>query len=145
MKLMISGNLCKDVELKTQEDGKPYALLRIASDRRYKDRAGEHITDFITVKVHGQLAEYCAERAYKGCKLVAAGDFETLTFEARTGYQTGFLLRAYEVEVLSPRKRLTGVSAAAPAEADMPDLKEKAGCVDERTGTDDPLGTAASI
>jgi single-strand DNA-binding protein len=118
MKLIISGNLCKDVELKTQEDGKPYALLRIASDRRYKSRDGERITDFITVKVHGNLAEYCADRAYQGCKLVAAGNFETLSFEARSGYQPGFLLRASEVEVLSPRKQRLGTVLKVPVEPD---------------------------
>ena len=39
LKITAIGNLTNDVTLKTNETtGKPYAILRIASDRRYKDR-----------------------------------------------------------------------------------------------------------
>ena len=38
LKITAIGNLTHDVELKMNENtGKPYAILRIASDRRYKD------------------------------------------------------------------------------------------------------------
>ena len=38
LKITAIGNLTNDVTLKTNETtGKPYAILRIASDRRYKD------------------------------------------------------------------------------------------------------------
>ena len=38
LKITAIGNLTHDVELKMNEaTGKPYAILRIASDRRYKD------------------------------------------------------------------------------------------------------------
>ena len=39
LKITAIGNLTNDVTLKTNETtGKPYAILRIASDRRYKDK-----------------------------------------------------------------------------------------------------------
>ena len=39
LKITAIGNLTNDVELKMNETtGKPYAILRIASDRRYKDK-----------------------------------------------------------------------------------------------------------
>lgn len=75
LKITAIGNLTNDVTLKTNETtGKPYAILRIASDRRYKDKDGNKLTDFISVKVRGPLAERCAEFAWKGCKLAASGD-----------------------------------------------------------------------
>lgn len=75
LKITAIGNLTHDVELKMNETtGKPYAILRIASDRRYKDKAGNRLTDFISIKVRGPLAERCAEFAWKGCKLAATGD-----------------------------------------------------------------------
>ena len=41
LKITAIGNLTNDVELKMNETtGKPYAILRIASDRRYKDIPG---------------------------------------------------------------------------------------------------------
>lgn len=52
LKITAIGNLTNDVELKMSEaTGKPYAILRIASDRRYKDRDGNKLTDFISIKV----------------------------------------------------------------------------------------------
>ena len=74
LKIVAIGNLTNDVELKVHEaTGKPYAILRIASDRRYRDKEGNRLTDFISIKVRGPLAERCAEFAWKGCKLAASG------------------------------------------------------------------------
>ena len=80
LKMIAIGNLTGDPVLKTNEEtGKPYAIMRIASDRRYKSPDGEKLTDFISIKVRGVLAERCAEFARKGCKIAASGDFETIT------------------------------------------------------------------
>ena len=65
---------------------------------------GNRLTDFISIKVRGPLAERCAAFAWKGCKLAAVGDFETITFEDEPERQPGFLIKATEVEFLSPRK-----------------------------------------
>lgn len=103
LKITAIGNLTHDVELKMNEaTGKPYAILRIASDRRYKDKDGNKLTDFISIKVRGPLAERCAAFAWKGCKLVATGDFETITFADDPQRQPGFLIKASDVEFLSP-------------------------------------------
>ena len=41
LKITAIGNLTRDVELRVDETtGIPYAILRIASDRRYRDRDG---------------------------------------------------------------------------------------------------------
>ena len=105
LKITAIGNLTHDVELKMNEaTGKPYAILRIASDRRYKDKDGNKLTDYISIKVRGPLAERCAAFAWKGCKLAATGDFETITFADDPQRQPGFLIKASDVEFLSPRK-----------------------------------------
>ena len=116
-KMIAIGNLTGDPVLKTNEEtGKPYAIMRIASDRRYKSPDGEKLTDFISIKVRGVLAERCAEFARKGCKIAASGDFETITFAEEPERQPGFLLKATEVEFLSPRKELDD-AAELPAAA----------------------------
>ena len=116
LKITAIGNLTNDVELKMNETtGKSYAILRIASDRRYKDKDGNKLTDFISIKVRGSLAERCAAFAWKGCKLAATGDFETITFADDPQRQPGFLIKASEVEFLSPRKVEEGVQAEAEA------------------------------
>ena len=49
LKMIAIGNLTGDPVLKTNEEtGKPYAIMRIASDRRYKSPDGEKLTDFIS-------------------------------------------------------------------------------------------------
>ena len=84
----------------------PYVLL---------DKDGNKLTDYISIKVRGPLAERCAEFAWKGCKLAASGDFETITFEDEPERQPGFLIKASDVEFLSPRK----AEDAAQAVEDM--------------------------
>ena len=57
LKITAIGNLTNDVTLKTNEaTGKPYAILRIASDRRYKDKDGNK----------RRTAEILAENIYFG-------------------------------------------------------------------------------
>ena len=118
LKITAIGNLTRDVKLKMDETtGIPYAILRIASDRRYRDREGNEITDFISIKVRGPLAERCAAFAYKGCKLAASGDFETIVFSEDPRRQPGFLIKASEVEFLSPRRVDEGAAALPEEEA----------------------------
>ena len=118
LKITAIGNLTRDVKLKMDEaTGIPYAILRIASDRRYRDREGNGITDFISIKVRGPLAERCAAFAYKGCKLAASGDFETIVFSEDPSRQPGFLIKASEVEFLSPRRVDEGAAALPEEEA----------------------------
>lgn len=100
LKIMAIGNLTGDVELKKNAEGQPYAMLRIASDRRYKDKSGNKLTDFISAKVRGPLAERCAAWGYKGAKVAAVGDFETITFVGEPGKLPGFMIKASEVQFL---------------------------------------------
>ena len=132
LKITAIGNLTNDVELKCHEDGKPYAILRIASDRRYRDREGNKLTDFISIKVRGALAERCAAFAWKGCKLAASGDFETITFAEDPTRQPGFLIKANEVEFLSPRK----VEEAAVAASETQTATQRSGCDLERRSSE---------
>ena len=113
LKIIAIGNLTRDVELKMDTaTGIPYAILRVASTRRYKDKEGGKLSDFISIKVRGPLAERCAAFAYKGCKLAASGDFETISFAEDPTRQPGFLIKANEVEFLSPPKAEEAAGAA---------------------------------
>ncbi len=106
LKMIAIGNITNDVELKMNASAnKPYAILRLAVERRYKDHdGGNKLTDFISVKVRGKLAEICSQYCYKGCKIAAVGDFETITFAENSDCQPGFLLKASEVEFISAKK-----------------------------------------
>ncbi len=121
LKITAIGSLTNDVELKKDEYGKSYAILRLASSRRYRDREGNRITDFISVKVRGLLAERCADSAYKGCRLAASGDFETIVFAEDPSRQPGFLIKASDVEFLSPKRADEEAAALSGYEEDAGD------------------------
>lgn len=108
LKITAIGNLTGDVALRTKPgDETPYAILRVASDRRYRDRNGNKLTDFVSVKVRGTLAERCAGHLVKGDRIAATGDFETITTPDEKGEmrQSGFLIKASDVEFLTSKKR----------------------------------------
>lgn len=118
LKITAIGNLTRDVELKMDEStGIPYTILRIASDRRYRNREGIRRTDFISIKVRGRLAQRCAAYAVKGCRLTAHGDFETIVFDEDPHRQPGFLIKASEVEFLWPCEVAEAANALPADEA----------------------------
>ena len=105
LKINAIGNVTNDPELRTNEStGKIYCIIRIACDRRYRDRDGNKLTDFISVKVRENLADLCVANVHKGDKIGVSGDFETVTFQDDPTRQPGFLIKANEVEFLSPRR-----------------------------------------
>ena len=63
------------------------------------------------------LAERCAAYAWKGCKLAAVGDFETIPFPEEPERQPGFLVKGTEVEFLSPRRVEEAADAMPETEA----------------------------
>ena len=131
LKIMAIGNLTGDIELKKNAEGQPYALLRIASDRRYKDREGNKLTDFISAKVRGPLAERCAAWGYKGARVAVVGDFETITFVAEPGKQPGFMIIAHDVQFLSGPKPAAENAGAVVELKPVVDIKAEAE-IDER-------------
>lgn len=107
LKITVIGNITSDFELRTKpNDDLPYAIMRVASDRRYRSKDGEKLTDFVSVKVRGTLAERCVEYLGKGARIAATGDFETITAPDEDGNLklSGFLIKASDVEFLSSKK-----------------------------------------
>ena len=107
LKITAIGNLTSDLELRTKPSEElPYTVLRIASDRRYRDPDGNKLTDYVSIKVRGTLAERCVANLGKGSRIAATGDFETISAPDEAGVlrQCAFLIKANDVEFLSARK-----------------------------------------
>lgn len=106
LKMTAIGNLTSDPQMRTNAStGREYAIMRIASDRRYRDKDGNKYTDFISIKVYSPLAERCVEHLHKSDRIAATGDFETITTTQNGITSTGFLVKANEVEFLSPKRK----------------------------------------
>jgi hypothetical protein len=130
--MIIVGHLASDVVLRKSIDNQSYTILRIASDRHYRDKSGKRHTDYVSAKVRGRLAEICEKYCYRGCLMAVAGDFELIPRDDQPECETGFLLKARSMDFLFPmveqvRKHIaelkpddpedTGVFQAIPIEA----------------------------
>ena len=122
-KSFLIGNLTKDPELRSTQGGKAVASFTIAVSRRFKNQAGESVTDFFPVTAWGQLAEVCGRYLAKGKKVAVVGELQTRSYEDKQGvkrYVTEIV--ADEVEFLSPREKQESVPEGFVEVEDLSDL-----------------------
>lgn len=72
-KVILSGNLCQEIELKQTTNGKSVLTNCIAVQREYKNDKGEYESDFINLVVWGAQAEYLGRYAHKGDRVELVG------------------------------------------------------------------------
>lgn len=95
--ICISGNITKDIEIKNTATGKTVTSFDVAVKRpMVKDT-----TDFFTVVVWGQSAEYLGKYAKKGSKIVVAGKLTTRKWQDNNGCnRIAFEIVADNVELM---------------------------------------------
>lgn len=81
-KVLITGILVQDTELRYTPKGVKTANLRVAIHRKYKTKEGElkEETEFITVVVWEKLAENCVQYLKKGSRILVEGRLQTRQF-----------------------------------------------------------------
>ena len=103
-RVIITGNLTHDPELRTTASGVSTCSFRVAVNRRFKDKDGNATTDFIQVVTWRKTAELCADYLSKGRKVGIVGELQTRTYEAKDGTKrTATEVVADDVEFLSPK------------------------------------------
>ncbi|MFZ0732039.1 MAG: single-stranded DNA-binding protein [Candidatus Sulfotelmatobacter sp.] len=87
-RVQLIGNLGKDPEIKYTPQGTPVAKLTIATNERYKDKAGEwqDRTEWHNVVLWQRLAEIAGEYLKKGGKVFVEGRLQTRSWDDK---QTG--------------------------------------------------------
>lgn len=108
-KVVLVGNVTKEIELqKVGEKETAKVEFQIAVNRKYKNEAGERITDFLQVEVWRGLAENVAKFVKKGDRVGVAGTIETGSYEkdGQKIYRTYIV--ADDVEFLSTKKEGAG-------------------------------------
>lgn len=104
-KLILIGNVTKDVELKETSKVK-YAKISIAVQRPYANSEGERETDFFEFTVFDKRAEVCAKYVKKGSKIAVVGSLFVNSYEDDNGYKRYKTeIRCEEVEFLSAKKQ----------------------------------------
>jgi single-strand DNA-binding protein len=103
-RLTIIGNLTKDPESRTTQNGHTITSFTVAVNRRRRE-GQEQEADFFRVTTWDKLAEIC-QPLTKGKKVAVVGAVSVSTYQAKDGSTRASLdLMANEVEFLSPKDK----------------------------------------
>ena len=84
-KVILSGRLVRDIELRKTPNGKELVSNCIAVQRDYKNEQGEYDSDFINIVVWGASATYLSKYAAKGDRVELVGRWANRTYEDNNG------------------------------------------------------------
>lgn len=104
-KVFLIGNLTKDPELRYTPQGTAVVNLRIAVNRRFRDKNQElkEETCFLTVVVWDKQAETCNQYLHKGSPVFIEGRLQSRSWEDNAGQKRSALeVRAERVQFLGP-------------------------------------------
>jgi single-strand DNA-binding protein len=92
-KVILIGNLGKDPEVKYTPQGTPVAKLTLATNERFKDKAGEwqDRTEWHNVVLWQRLAEIAGEYLKKGGKVYIEGRLQTRSWDEKTSGQKKYM------------------------------------------------------
>ncbi|MEI7999495.1 MAG: single-stranded DNA-binding protein [Candidatus Omnitrophota bacterium] len=102
-KVLLIGNLTKDPELRYTPNGTAVTNLRIAVNRKFKDRSGELKEDtcFITVTAWDKQAEICNQYLQKGRAVFVEGILQSRSWETGDGQKRSTIdVRAERIQFL---------------------------------------------
>ena len=113
-KVLLIGNLTKDPELRYTPNGTAVTNLRIAVNRKFKDRTGELKEDtcFMTVTAWDKQAEICNQYLQKGRAVFVEGILQSRSWETGDGQKRSTIdVRAERIQFLGGSAKAEGVSA----------------------------------
>lgn len=102
-KIIITGNLAANPELRTTQNGIAVCSFRVAVSRKFKKADGTRPTDFLPVVAWRGLAESCSKYLHKGSKVLVEGSAEVRDYE-KDGHKVYVTeIQATDVEFLTPK------------------------------------------
>lgn len=112
-RISIIGNLTRDPEYATTNNGNPVCKFTVAVKRRYTDE-----TDFIPVVTWRGLADNCHKYLFKGSKVMVSGEIHLDRGEDNEGRKfTAVSISADEVEFVgTPKGQAQAETPAKPAQ-----------------------------
>lgn len=86
-KVVLLGNVTADPDLKATSAGQSVCSFGLATNRVWKDQAGEKqsAVEFHNVVAWGWLAEFCGQHIKKGKPLYIEGRLQTRRWESKDG------------------------------------------------------------
>ncbi len=106
-KVIMIGNVTKDVELNTSNSGTNYVNFSMAVSRGVADSNGEQITDFFNCVAYNKLAENISKCVKKGHKVAVCGKLVIDTYTDNQGVnRKSPKIMVNEVEFLTPKSKV---------------------------------------
>lgn len=104
-KIILVGNLCKDIELRYTTSNVPVLQNTIAVRNDFKNADGEYNSEFINIVVWRQTAEFLNKYAAKGSKVLVEGRLTNRSYDKQDGTK-GYITEvvAEKVELLDAKK-----------------------------------------
>lgn len=118
-RVILTGNLTADPELRYTQAGQARTRFNIAVDRQYRDREGnlQKETTFVPIVVWGAQAENCANYLQKGRQVAVDGRLRIDTFETQEGERRKVVeVIAQRVEFLGGRREEVETRETSPEE-----------------------------
>ncbi len=119
-KVLLMGNLTKDPELRYTPQGAAVANLRLAVNRKYRDKNQELKEEvcFITAVVWNKQAETCNQYLHKGSGVFVEGRLASRSWEDNTGAKRNVIeVKAERVQFLgAPGQGKSQTPVAGPIE-----------------------------
>ena len=85
--MYLLGNLTRDPEIKYTNEGMAIAEMRLAVNKRWKDKNGEdmEVVDYFNVTAWNNLAENCVSSLKKGDRVIINGRLSLRKWENKEG------------------------------------------------------------
>ncbi|MBL8628395.1 MAG: single-stranded DNA-binding protein [Rhodospirillaceae bacterium] len=104
-KVILIGNLGKDPEVRTMQNGNKVANLTLATSENWRDKASgerKEKTEWHRVVIFGNLADIAEKYLKKGSKVYVSGSLQTRKWQNKDGqdqYTTEVVLQGYGGEL----------------------------------------------
>ena len=120
-KLVITGRLTRDPEVKAIGENNMVAKFTVAVNRNYKDKDGNRPADFIPCEAFGKTVEFISNYVTKGRLVEVDGEMRVDQYQNEEGENRTFTkCHVNSLNVLDSAKTADGESTATNTEIERP-------------------------
>lgn len=114
--VILTGNICNDLELKSTDSGKSVCSFNLAVKRPF----AKDVTDFFRVVSWNKQAENIFKYCGKGSRIGVSGTLTSRTYEDKEGKKcTVYEIVANEIEFLATKSDGQGIAVSTPYAPEM--------------------------
>lgn len=118
------GNLGRDPEIRTMQNGNKVCNLSLGVSEKWKDKSGERQerTEWVRIVVFGNLVDVAERYLSKGSKIFVSGKMQTRKWQDQSGndkYSTEVVLNGFDGKLVmldGPKERAEQGDASPPVD-----------------------------